>query len=78
MPKPPSPTQMTYRGRIRSDIRTAYNHCAKLLNWSVFYTGKPTTYYPNQLMTPAQLTTLNAAATLFYTLLQSKGAIPSR
>lgn len=78
MPKPPSPKQKTYRGRIRSDMRSAYNHLAKLIAWNAKYLSGPVTNYPNQLAPVSQVNNISAAAVQLSQWLQQLGAIPSR
>jgi len=78
MPKPPSPTQFSYRGRIRADIRSAYRHLQKLNSWNNFFNGKPMNYYPNQLWSLAIQNQVANAITTLNALLFQKGPIPSR
>lgn len=59
-------------------MKSAYNHLLRLYNWNQFFLGKPATYYPNQLVVPADLVTLNAALQLLATWKAALGAIPSR
>lgn len=78
MQKPPGPKQRTYRGRIRNDIRSTYNHMNKLLHWDSVYRSGPINSYPNQLLSAAQQNTLANAATILLNMLVSTGPIPSR
>jgi hypothetical protein len=76
MPRPPSPTQRTYRGKIRSDMWSSFHHLAKLIAWNERYLAGPSTNYPNQLYVSANATIITGCASLLVSLLASKGPIP--
>jgi hypothetical protein len=78
MSKPPTPTQRTYRGRIRADMRSALNHLLRLYGWNQKYTTGPITNYPNQLATPANMVSISGAIIELQMFLASLGPIPSR
>jgi hypothetical protein len=74
----PGPTQMTYRGRIRNDMRSAFNHIHMLMNWDLWFKAKPMSYYPNQLAPLDQMNALFDGWETLQTMLATTGPIPSR
>lgn len=78
MAKPPSPTQRRYRGRIRADMRSAYNHLLMLQSWDLRYRDGAVDTYPNQLASVADIATIHAASDTLLVWLNAKGPIPSR
>jgi hypothetical protein len=76
--KPPTPKQRRYRGRIRADIRSAYNHLLNLSHWSAKYLGGPVNNYPNQLAPPAEVNAMLLCAIQLSSWLGDLGPIPSR
>lgn len=78
MSRPPTPTQRTYRGRIRADMRSAYRHLNKVNNWEIHYVTGPSTKYPNQLYSDDDAAIISTALSTLNRLLASKGPIPSR
>jgi hypothetical protein len=79
MARPPSPEQKTYRGRIRADIRSAFNHLEYLYNWDQKYRENwaegPT--YPSQLGTTIDMYNMGVCLGLLERWLASKGPIPT-
>lgn len=78
MARPPRPNQKRYRGRIRSDIRSAVRHLTNLYNWDVKYRAFPIASYPNQLAVLADITQLTTTLAMLQTWMGYKGPIPSR
>lgn len=75
---PPGPKQKRYRGRIRRDMRSAYNHLKMLVAWDAKYRGGDINHYPNQLGTAGEVATLISGTTQLGNWLLAVGAIPSR
>lgn len=78
MPRPPTPTQKRYRGRIRADMRSALRHIDFLLQWQAFYLTYPRNHYPNQLAPAADVVNLINAGNILTAWLASTGPIPDR
>jgi len=76
--RPPGPKNKTYRGRLRSQMRSAVNHMERLYKYDVRYRGGPMDAYPNQLAPLAQVNTLTDAITVVVAWLEQLGPIPSR
>jgi len=78
MARPPRPTAKRYRGRIRSDIRSALRHLTLLINWDSKYHSQPIASYPNQLASTSDMANVAIAAGILGVWLGQKGPIPSR
>ena len=75
---PPGKTQRRYRGKIRADMRSAYNHLKYLLRWDIKFRNAPATSYPNQLAPEADMQNVQTMIIQLNDWLTSLGEIPSR
>lgn len=78
MAKPPNFKQKRYRGRIRNDIRSVFNHINNLINWQNRLRAMPLNHYPNQLASDTAFNPILSAQVAIIAMLNDKGAIPSR
>jgi hypothetical protein len=78
MPRPPTPAQRRYRGRVRNTMRSAVNHLTRLLKLDIKLRAGPLAAYPNQLAPATEISVINSAYTLLFGYLADKGPIPSR
>lgn len=78
MPKPPKPTQKTYRGVSRRQMISAYRHLVNIYYRDLKLRAGPVGNYPNQLYTLADQTTLLNCTSMISRWKTSTGPIVSR
>lgn len=76
MPRPPAFNQRRYRGRIRDNMRSAYNHLLNLVRYENKYLENPPTQYPQHLAPDSEYLNLTNCVAQLITWLHAKGPIP--